>query len=1019
MATRTSHGRRMTLDLSALARRLAARSQTAEANTQADIQTLLLYGGLNLGEGDLDIVELEAQVGGGRRIDIEVGLTVIEVKRDLRQHGVRDDAIKQLAGYVRDRTKALAQRYAGILTDGTEWRLYHLADDELEEVSYFELSPATADAEGLAVWLEGALATVEAIAPTPREIERRLGAGSSAHALAYAELERLYVRNRENPTVILKRQLWARLLRTAFGTSFEDDDQLFIDHTLLVVSAEIIAHAVVSLDPRTIPPASIITGHEFAQAGISGVIEEDFFGWVVEVPEGDEFVRALARRLTRFAWQDVEHDVMKVLYESIITTDWRHRLGEYYTPDWLAGCMVAETVDDPLNQRVLDPACGSGTFLFQAVRRYLATAAKAGIDDADAISGATNHVFGIDVHPVAITLARLTYLLAIGRDRLRAPGRPNIHVPVYLGDSVQWRSPDSNLWTREGLTIGVDDGLELWASSLHFPTRLLDDAGQFDRLVEELAGRAAHHEPGTPVPSLTTIFSRFAVHPDDQPTVAATFATMCRLNDEGRNHVWSFYVRNLARPLWLSRPENRVDCVVGNPPWLAYRFMTIEMQVAFRQMSEERGLWAGASVATHQDLSGLFLARAVELYLKPAGRFSLVMPLAVLSRRQFAGLRKGHFATSSGEADVAFGTPWDLHQVKPNLFRVPPCVVSGKRSTTPSALPVEAECWSGRLPGRNIAWEVAEPHISRRAGDIGVATDEVNSPYHARFTQGATLVPRFLLMVEDAPSSPIGVAAGRRAVRSMRSANEKPPWKHLPPLQGSIERPFLRPVHLGATLLPFRLLEPWLGVIPWDGKGLLDGADPRIENYPGFAEWWTKAEAVWDENKGESSLTLLEQVDFMGKLSLQRSGRPHRVLYTGSGQYLAAARVDDPQAIADKKLYWAAVGDIDEARYLTAVLNSPALTRLLAPLQSRGEHNPRDFDKLVWRLPIPLFDPQDEDHARLADLAARAETVAAATDVSSKRTFQAQRRLIREILEHDGISTAIDELVLKLLSPQS
>jgi len=329
--------------------------------------------------------------------------------------------------------------------------------------------------------------------------------------------------------------------------------------------------------------------------------------------------------------------------------------------------------------------------------------------DTEAISGATNHVFGIDVHPVAITLARLTYLLAIGRDRLRAPGRPNIHVPVYLGDSVQWRSPDSNLWTREGLTIGVDDGLELWASSLHFPTRLLDDAGQFDRLVEELAGRAARHEPGTPVPSLTTIFSRFAVHPDDQPTVVATFATMCRLNDEGRNHVWSFYVRNLARPLWLSRPENRVDCIVGNPPWLAYRFMTIEMQVAFRQMSEERGLWAGASVATHQDLSGLFLVRAVELYLKPAGRFSLVMPLAVLSRRQFAGLRKGHFATSSGEVDVAFGTPWDLHQVKPNLFRVPPCVVSGKRSTTPSALPVEAECWSGRLPGRNIVQVGLQP----------------------------------------------------------------------------------------------------------------------------------------------------------------------------------------------------------------------------------------------------------------------------------------------------------------------
>ena len=258
------------VDLGALVRRLATRSPQAEANKQADIQTLLLYGGLNLGEGDLDVVELEAQVGGGRRIDIEVGLTAIEVKRDLRGAGVCEKAEEQLFGYVRSRTNALAQRYTGILTDGTQWYLYHLTDDSLKEVSSIELTPATADVEALSVWLEGALATVEAIAPTPREIGRRLGAGSSAHALATAELELLYAKNRDRPTVQLKRELWARLLRVAFGTNFEDDDQLFIDHTLLVVSAEVIAHAVVGIDPRTLSPGSILSGQQFAQAGDLG-----------------------------------------------------------------------------------------------------------------------------------------------------------------------------------------------------------------------------------------------------------------------------------------------------------------------------------------------------------------------------------------------------------------------------------------------------------------------------------------------------------------------------------------------------------------------------------------------------------------------------------------------------------------------------------------------------------------------------------------------------------------------------
>jgi hypothetical protein len=41
------------------------------------------------------------------------------------------------------------------------------------------------------------------------------------------------------------------------------------------------------------------------------------------------------------------------------------------------------------------------------------------------------------------------------------------------------------------------------------------------------------------------------------------------------------------------------------------------MQSSFRAMSKERGLWHGATVATNQDLSGIYVVRAVELYLKP------------------------------------------------------------------------------------------------------------------------------------------------------------------------------------------------------------------------------------------------------------------------------------------------------------------------------------------------------------------------------------------------------------------
>jgi hypothetical protein len=90
-----------------------------EANVQSDLRTLLLAAALHLEDGDLNII-LEQQAGGGRRIDVEAGLCVFEVKRDLRKGNVRAEAEGQLGEYVVSRSETMQQRYVGVLTDGAE-----------------------------------------------------------------------------------------------------------------------------------------------------------------------------------------------------------------------------------------------------------------------------------------------------------------------------------------------------------------------------------------------------------------------------------------------------------------------------------------------------------------------------------------------------------------------------------------------------------------------------------------------------------------------------------------------------------------------------------------------------------------------------------------------------------------------------------------------------------------------------------------------------------------------------------
>src|SRR5690606_4223066 len=138
-----------------------------------------------------------------------------------------------------------------------------------------------------------------------------------------------------------------------------------------------------------------------------------------------------------------------------------------------------------------------------------------------------------------------------------------------------------------------------------------------------------------------------------------------------------------------------------------------------------------------------------------------------------------------------------------------------------------------------------------------------------RFANGATVFPGVLFFVDTPPATGLGLAAGRVAVRSVRSAYEKPPWRDQPRLEGTVEAEFVHPVVYGDSLLPYRLLAPRAAVLPLEADEVLDGTNPRIDMYPGLASWWRQAESVWLSNRSSERLTLAEQLDFRKKLTSQ------------------------------------------------------------------------------------------------------------------------------------------------------
>ena len=163
-------------------------------------------------------------------------------------------------------------------------------------------------------------------------------------------------------------------------------------------------------------------------------------------------------------------------------------------------------------------------------------------------------------------------------------------------------------------------------------------------------------------------------------------------------------------------------------------------------------------------------------------------------------------------------------------------------------------------------------------------------------------------------------------------------------------------------------------------------------------------------------MTLKERLDRIHGLSAQLAVAEMKVVYTKAGTLLSAGILEDSRVVVENGAYWAAARNIDEARYLIAILNSASTLAQIVSMQPMGAFGPRHFDNLVWELPIPEYDRLNSLHRELSQAAAEAERVAVSVALREGVHFTRQRRAIRDALATDGIAGRIDALVDRLLN---
>jgi hypothetical protein len=313
----------------------------------------------------------------------------------------------------------------------------------------------------------------------------------------------------------------------------------------------------------------------------------------------------------------------------------------------------------------------------------------------------------------------------------------------------------------------------------------------------------------------------------------------------------------------------------------------------------------------------------------------------------------------------------------------------------------------------NLAIPVLDGSMpSSKLGKVQRIGQTVTSEYAAFSTQGAIILPRVAFMVVPQVASPLGAPHGRIAVESSRSVQEKRPWRQVPTISAVVESEFIRPILNGDNLLPFRIGAPSAAVIPCGRAALL--SDEVIESYPGLQHWWGQASRLWEEHRSNDSLSLMANLDWQSKLTKQLPIASLRVIYNKSGMHICAAKLRNHRALVSAGLYWAAVQSDEEADYLCAILNSPSTTELTRPFMSYGKDE-RDIHKHVWELPVPMYNPSDSTHRRIASFGAAAAEACAQFDVDPNLHFAATRRHMRDLLFREQFAE-LDELVFQLLS---
>ncbi|MBI4331856.1 MAG: N-6 DNA methylase [Chloroflexi bacterium] len=255
------------------------------------------------------------------------------------------------------------------------------------------------------------------------------------------------------------------------------DSDLFVRHPVDSVVIDAVSLSGILKGLYDVPGGVASYDFSVIEPDVLGAVYEQYLGYVPRVVR-QKAKEAQARLDLGFATEEISLEAGRQK---------RKQQGIFYTPKWITDYVVKHTVgqflaeqshDQIVNIKILDPACGSGSFLIRAydeLLRYHASVKGKTVTDLDQwerLPVLTGNVFGVDLDRQAMEITRLNLLL---RSLARRETLPSLADNIRRGNSLvaggeaelrpyfgeSWKEKQAFSWEKEFPAIISGGGFDV------------------------------------------------------------------------------------------------------------------------------------------------------------------------------------------------------------------------------------------------------------------------------------------------------------------------------------------------------------------------------------------------------------------------------------------------------------------------------------------------------------------------------------------------------------------------------